>query len=138
MALFTQVQSLAAAFLYGLMVCFVYGLINRLFYRFRKGVFGYLLEIVLGSLIAAGLFFVLQKINGGYTSLYMLFAFGIGVIVYEFCFAKLYLAQIERQMRIVRWLFFPFRFIFHAINAILRKMRKVMGLDQAKKKIQKE
>lgn len=138
MTLYTQVQSLAAAFLYGLMISFVYGLINRLLYRLRKGIFAYLLEIILGSTIAAGLFFLLQKINGGYTNLYMLFAFGIGVIIYEFCFAKLYLAQIERQMRVVRWLFFPFRFIFHSINAILRKMRKVMGLGQAKKKIQKE
>ena len=138
MSLEVQVQSLAAAFLYGLAVSFGYGWINRLVYRCRRGLLGYLIEIVLASLISAGLFFSLQAINGGYTNVYMLMTFCLGVMVYEFCFARLYLGQVGRQMRLVRWLFFPFRFIFRSINAILRKIRKVMGLGQANKKIQKE
>ncbi len=46
--------------------------------------------------------------------------------------------RVEAANALIRWLFFPFRFIFRSINAILRKIRKVMGLGQAKKKIQKE
>jgi len=120
-----QFQSVAASFLYGLMLGFGYGLFNRVFFSVRIGLIRMTAEIIHDCLWLAGYFFLIVALNKGHFNLYLYFALLLGVAFYIYGFSSGYLAGLEYLMRFFRWFFYPIRFIFSKIRAILRHVRRV-------------
>ena len=139
MPLELQFQSLAASFLYGLFLGFVYGFFNRLFFGVKWRWLRTILEIGLDTSLLAGYFFSIVRLNRGHFNQYMFLTLLVGVLIYLFVFSRGYLSELEGIMRFFRWLFSPIRFIFLKIRAILKKIRTVKRDGKKKKaKIKKK
>lgn len=125
MSLEVQFQSFVASFLYGLGLGFGYGFFNRACFNLKIKLLRWGLEIFIDSFLALTYFMMIVFLNGGHFNLYLYLALGLGLSFYIFYFARGYLFYLEYLMRFFRWFFFPFRFIFSKIRAILKHVRKV-------------
>jgi hypothetical protein len=137
MELFNQFQGLVFCFLYALFFSFVYSFFNRLFYKIRKSILRYLLEIFICGVAAILFFFLLVKINYGFLNFYMIICFVLGLFVYELIYARYVLAYYERIIKLIRYLFTPIHFIFRKINGIMLKYKKVMKKWKDKREIKR-
>lgn len=134
MSLELQFRSVAASFFYGLFMGFGYGFFNRACFHMRLRIGRTLLEIIHDSLWLTGYFFMMVWLNHGHFNLYLYLALALGTGCYIFALSAGYLMVLERLMSFFYRLFFPFRFIFRRIHAILRHVKKVTKGGSKKKR----
>lgn len=124
MSLITQLQGVVFSFVFSLLFNAVYSFINRVFYRYRKGIVRFILQIFIGATFGFIYYYGLLIINDGIIRMYFVVSLIMGYIVYEHYYAIPILIIIERLMKIIKKLLRPIYFILNKIRGIIKKMKK--------------
>ncbi len=91
-----QIQIIAISILYGIFFMFIWSIFNRLFFKHKKSVVRLAAEIVFMGCGAVIYFYLILVINGGVMTVYMPVFLLIGVCLYQFMYAPLFLKEIEK------------------------------------------
>lgn len=134
MSLTIQFTSLLVSFVYGLMMGFIYSVVNRLFYLFRKTILRLVIEMVMMAIFSFLYVMTNVYINDGQTNIYMLICLIAGLIVYEHYYAVYSLYYLEFLMKGLSFIFSPISFIFKRIYGMIKKVRKKVKQWQKIKK----
>lgn len=133
MPLIVQIKSLIISLFLGLIISFLYSLINRLTYRFKNTVIRYVIEILMMAFFSFCYVMVNVYVNDGQINFYMILFLIIGAILYERFYAIYLLYLFEGLMRIIKIIFSPVLFIFDLIYGILKKVKRRVKKWQRKK-----
>lgn len=139
MDLVVQLQGVVYSFVYGLLFSFLYSLINRLFYRYKKKIIRFIIQVCVGVGFGLTYYFGLLMINHGVLRIYFIISIIIGYIIYENYYAFGSLIVIENIIKTVKKILKPVYFIFHKIHGIIKKLKKkVRKWSKQKQKRKKE
>lgn len=139
MRLLTQFQGVVYSFVYSLLFSFVYSFINRLFYRYKKKIFRFILQVCIGISFGLAYYYGLLVINNGVIRVYYFIGLAMGYIIYENYYAFHVLIWMEKSMKGLKKLLSPIFFIFSKIRVILKKTKKkVRQWPKRKKQEQSE
>ncbi|MBS5114933.1 MAG: hypothetical protein KHY88_04435 [Erysipelotrichaceae bacterium] len=139
MSLIVQIKSLIISLFLGLIISFLYSLINRLTYRFKNTVIRYVIEIMMMSFFSFCYVMINVYVNDGLINFYMILFLIAGAILYERFYAIYLLYLFEGLMRIIKIIFSPVLFIFDLIYGILKKVkRRVKKWRRKKEKLTME
>lgn len=133
MELIEQVQGVVYSFVFGILFSFLYSFINRLFYRYKKAIFRFIIQIMIGGGFGFLYYYGLLVINNGVLRIYFIISIIMGYIIYENYYALGSLIIIEKIIIIIKKILTPIYFIFHKANAIMRKIKKVIKWPKRKK-----
>ncbi len=134
MELIIQIKSLVISCLLGIFISMTYSFINRLFYRLRRNILRYIIEIIMMICFSYVYVITVVYVNDGIITLYMMITFLIGIYLYEKYYAKHFLVLYEAILRLLRYILSPFIFIFRKICVILKKIRNRVIRWQRKKR----
>lgn len=139
MLLIVQIKSLIISLFLGLIISFLYSLINRLTYRFKNTVIRYVIEIMMMAFFSFCYVMINVYVNDGLINFYMILFLIAGAILYERFYAIYLLYLFEGLMRIIKIIFSPVLFIFDLIYGILKKVkRRVKKWRRKKEKLTME
>lgn len=139
MSLIVQIKSLIISLFLGLIISFLYSLINRLTYRFKNTVIRYVIEIMMMAFFSFCYVMINVYVNDGLINFYMILFLIAGAILYELFYAIYLLYLFEGLMRIIKIIFSPVLFIFDLIYGILKKVkRRVKKWRRKKEKLTME
>ncbi len=139
MSLIVQIKSLIISLFLGLIISFLYSLINRLTYRFKNTVIRYVIEIMMMAFFSFCYVMINVYVNDGLINFYMILFLIAGAILYERFYAIYLLYLFEGLMRIIKIIFSPVLFIFDLIYGILKKVkRRVKKWRRKKEKLTME
>lgn len=139
MSLIVQIKSLIISLFLGLIISFLYSLINRLTYRFKNTVIRYVIEIMMMAFFSFCYVMINVYVNDGLINFYMILFLIAGAILYERFYAIYLLYLFEDLMRIIKIIFSPVLFIFDLIYGILKKVkRRVKKWRRKKEKLTME
>ena len=124
MTLTVQLQSIAFSFFFGFFFSGFYSFINRLFYRYRKRLIRYFLQVIVGFLVGLLYFLGMVKINDGIIRFYYFIALLIGYLFYEINYAMYCLILLERFMKLLKKILLPLLLVFRKIHGIIKIIRK--------------
>ena len=124
MSLIVQIKSLIISLFLGLIISFLYSLINRLTYRFKNTVIRYVIEIMMMAFFSFCYVMINVYVNDGLINFYMILFLIAGAILYERFYAIYLLYLFEGLMRIIKIIFSPVLFIFDLIYGILKKVKR--------------
>lgn len=134
MSLSLQFLSLVISFTYGLIMAFIYSLVNRLFFVLRHTLIRYLVEMVMMAMFSFLYVMVNVYINDGQINLYMILCLILGLMSYERYYAIYCLYYMEYIMKGINYIFRPVVFIFKKICAIFNRIGKKVGQWHKKEK----
>lgn len=139
MSLIVQIKSLIISLFLGLIISFLYSLINRLTYRFKNTVIRYVIEIMMMAFFSFCYVMINVYVNDGLINFYMILFLIAGAILYERFYAIYLLYLFEGLMRIIKIIFSPVLFIFDLIYGIFKKVkRRVKKWRRKKEKLTME
>ncbi|MFR1448418.1 MAG: spore cortex biosynthesis protein YabQ [Beduini sp.] len=139
MSLIVQIKSLIISLFLGLIISFLYSLINRLTYRFKNTVIRYVIEIMMMAFFSFCYVLINVYVNDGLINFYMILFLIAGAILYERFYAIYLLYLFEGLMCIIKIIFSPVLFIFDLIYGILKKVkRRVKKWRRKKEKLTME
>lgn len=139
MSLIVQIKSLIISLFLGLIISFLYSLINRLTYRFKNTVIRYVIEIMMMAFFSFCYVMINVYVNDGLINFYMILFLIAGAILYERFYAIYLLYLFEGLMGIIKIIFSPVLFIFDLIYGILKKVkRRVKKWRRKKEKLTME
>lgn len=133
MELVTQLQGIVYSVVYGLLFSFIYSFINRLFYRYKKKIFRFIIQVCIGVLFGFTYYYGLIAINNGVLRIYFIFSIIVGYIIYENYYALPSLIVIENIIKMLKKVLRPIYFFFHKIHGIIKKVKKVIKWPKRKK-----
>lgn len=132
MDLVKQLQGVVYSAVYGLLFSFIYSFINRLFYRYKKKIIRFIIQVCVGVLFGFTYYYGLIVINNGVIRIYFIISILIGYIIYEQYYALPSLIVIENIMKIIKQVLRPMYFFFHKIHVIINKVKKVVKWPKRK------
>jgi hypothetical protein len=133
MKLLNQFQGVVYSFVYSILFSFLYSFINRLFFKYKKNILRYLLQICIGIIFGVTYYYGLLIINHGILRLYYFVGLVMGYIIYENYYAFYMLLWLEKVMKIIKKLLSPIIFIFQKFHGILKAVKKKVKLWHRKK-----